>query len=276
MENQNEEATNGNNVNDETQTGDQQAPETDGAEGAEEKGFDLQSVDRKYYAPSDIKEGFESAKEIVAGLNELGIAAQYNFNPEEEFPEGYGLAIIPLSKRVPQQGNVNVNVCFAAIPDPETVAQADGGADWIYSTLTAALLAKVANNARPKADGSTAGSLPLSVNDFITSQRAGENLEAWKKYAPRYVQSLKQKGKGRRIRRLTVALLKQILQSAEFAESVYSKIPQTAWEKVLDSMIKNAKADGYDTSALEHWKETRDSAEMEEPTLDLDDLDDLS
>ena len=238
-----------------------------------DEGFKLQEVDRKYYGPSEVQQAKEEVSRITEGLAAMGINPMFNFEPEEPFPEGYGIAIIPLSKRVPEEGNVNINVAIGAIPDPELIAEKDGGSDWIYSTLTAALIAKVANNARPKADGSSSGSLPFSVQDFITNQRAGENLEAWRKIAPRYVTGLRQKAKG--LRGLTLSVLKQILQSTEFAESMYSKIPQSVWVRVLDKIIEHAKEEGLDTAVLEHWKATRDSAEMQEPTIDLEDLDNL-
>ena len=257
------------NENTENQT---EAPEENEQAAPEEKRFDLQSIDREYLGPDKIEEAVAKVEQIANGLEEHGLSPISNI-PEDGIPDGYGMAIIPIGKR--EGGEVvTTTVVFAPVPDPQLIAEKDGGEDWIYSTLVNALLAKVANNARPK-DGGTSGSIPYTIHDFITSQRGGgEDMAAWRKLGPQILKHVKEKSGGK-LNSLNMAVFKQVLQSREFAESVYRSVNQKIWERVLDVFIEQADANGYNTAVLQHWKDTRDEVAIEEPELDLDDLKDL-
>ncbi len=231
----------------------------------EEDAFTLDEVEKRYFAPDQLT----TAQEYLSKVVEVAETGQLkrNFDPGAPFPDGYGLAVVPLSKRVEGKGNVTVGVAIAAIPDPELVGAHEKGAEFIRDCITAVFMAKVANACRPRVDGSTAPSIPYEITDFLESRRGRENLKAFSEIAPIFVKALRKKG----IKYMSAQLLRQTLQSKQFAEAQFEKIPQEAWGKVLDGMIVKAKSEGHDPAILVNWKETREStavAEIEDIALE--------
>lgn len=232
--------------------------------------FTMESVEKRYFAPDQLQEAQDYLGKVTGVCPDGTI--KRNFDPEETFPDGYGLAVVPISKRVEGQGNVPIGVAVAAIPDPASVAQHDKGGEFIRSAITDVFMSKVANACRPRPDGTTATTIPFSIEDFIESRRGRESLKAFTEVASAFVKALRKKG----IKFMTPGLLRQTLQSKAFAVTQFEKINQDAWQKVLDAMIVKAKAAGLDPAILVNWKETRDSVEVIEiEDLDLDDLDSL-
>jgi len=244
---------------------------TDGS-GSDESKFTLEDVTKRYFAPDQLAD----ANEVLAKIVAIATVGQIkrNFEPDAPFPDGYGLAIVPLSKRHPdgKTGNVTIGVAVAAIPDPETVGQHEKGSEFIRSAITDVFMAKVANACRPRADGTTAPSIPYEITDFLESRRGRETLKAFSEIAPLFVKALRKKG----ITFMTAQILRQTLQSKQFAEVQFEKIPQDAWQKVLDGMIVKSKAEGHDPQILINWKDTRDSTEVADiGELTAEDFDDL-
>ena len=233
----------------------------------------LESLDKEYFAPSDLQAGADRANEVLAICNALNVAPIRNFDPDKPFEEGYGIAILPISKR--EEGvTKTTGVCIAAIPDPATIAESEGGEEYIRNVILNAVIAKLQNSVRPRTNGSVASSVPFTVTDFITSSRGGESMASFSKLAPVFVKALKKKG----INYMTVVLLRQVLQSASFATEQFPKFPQEAWENLLDTMIlkcatyqEDGKTIALDTAILQSWKETRNSVEIEQD-IDLSDF----
>jgi len=113
---------------------------------------------------------------------------------------------------------------------------------------------------------------PATITDFLESRRGRETLKAFSEIAPLFVKALRKKG----ITFMTAQILRQTLQSKQFAEVQFEKIPQDAWQKVLDGMIVKSKAEGHDPQILINWKDTRDSTEVADiGELTAEDFDDL-
>lgn len=236
----------------------------------EENEFTLEDVQKRYFAPDQLGDAQSVISKIVAIAKEGQL--KRNFDPDADFPDGYGFAIIPLAQRVTGKGNVTIGVALAAIPDPEIVGAHEKGAEFIRSAIVDVFMAKVANACRPRADGTTAPSIPYEITDFLESRRGRENLKAFSEIAPLFVKALRQKG----IKYMTAQLLRQTLQSKQFAETQFEKIPQEAWQKVLDGMVVKAKKEGHDPAILVSWKETRDTTEVADiGDLTVEDFDNL-
>lgn len=236
----------------------------------------LETLDKEYFAPSDLQAGADRANEVLAICNSLNIAPIRNFDPEKSFKEGYGIAILPIKERL-EGVTKTTGICIAAIPDPATIAESEGGEEYIRNVILNAVIAKLQNSVRPRTNGSVASSVPFTVTDFITSSRGGESMASFSKLAPVFVKALKKKG----IIYMTVVLLRQILQSASFATEQFPKFPQEAWENLLGTMISKCETyqeDGktikLDPAILNSWKETRNSVEIEQD-IDLSDFADL-
>ncbi len=243
-----------------------------GDDGGETDAFTMDSIVKKYFSPDNLQEAQDYLATVTSVCDEGTI--KRNFEASDPFPEGYGLAIVPISRRgsEPGSGNIAIGVVVAAIPDPEIVAAHEKGGEFIRSAIVDVFMAKVANACRPRPDGTVASTFPFSIEDFIESRRGRENMKAFSEIASIFVKALREKG----IRYMTPQLLRQTLQSTAFAEAQFEKISQSAWQRVLDAMIVKAKAEGLDPAILVNWKKTRDQIEMMEiGDLDLDDLDEM-
>lgn len=233
----------------------------------------LESIDKEYFAPADLEAAQDRLDKVIELCNSLNVAPVRNFNPDEPFEDGYGLAILPISKRENNETKTT-GVCIGAIPDPATIATSEGGEEYIRGVILSAIIAKLSNSVRPRSNGSVASSVPFTVTDFITSSRGGESMASFSKLAPIFVKALKKKG----INYMTVVLLRQVLQSASFALEQFPKFPQEAWENVLDTMISKCatfkednKTIPLDPAILTSWKTSRDTVEIEQD-IDLSDF----
>jgi hypothetical protein len=241
---------------------------TDGAP-AEKPEFNADDIKKVYFNSTQMAEAqtaINAAVEIATGL---GLEQVMNFDGEKEFPEGYGIALIPIAKRI-NNVNVTLGVAISAVPDLATVQAHEGGNAFIMDSVVGSMIAKLANAVRPRGDaGETAASIPYSVEDFITSNRPEGVLLGFRTFAGAYVKVLKKKG----LKFITESILRQALQSAAFAEQQFPSIPQDKWIAIIDSMMARAVAAGVAVGMLEDWKASRDSAELKDTDIDLSDLD---
>jgi len=228
----------------------------------------LQDVEKKYFSSTQLEAGQTYIGEVMEICGRENVSPVLNFDSDEEFPAGYGLAVIPLTERVAERGNVTKGIAVAAIPDFEAVANDTAGGDWIKKQIVDAMIRQV--NSAAKSDDGTLTSIPFSINDFVTSSRAS-GLAGFNAVAAQFVKALKKKG----LKLLSKGILRQILASAAFAEQQYPKVAQESWVAVLDSMIKHAESEGVDTTGLKHWKGTRDKVEVDMNDFDLSDIDSL-
>lgn len=230
----------------------------------------METIEARTFAQSNLEAGMNYANECIAIAEANGAVPVFAFDTDKEFPAGYGLAVVPITKIVNNERS-NINVCIAAIPEFTTVAQAAGGQAWIEEIVQNALVTKVRNAVRPRADGATALTIPFSVEDFITRAKAESTMTGFNALASGVCKTLKDKVKGLVINK---ELLRNALSSKAFAEEFYSKLPQEVWVKVLDSMIAAASGKQLAVSAMQEWRETRDNAGLPEAQeVDVDGLD---
>lgn len=230
----------------------------------EEKAFGKDDIDRRYFRPTELQDAQNYVNKI---MTIEGIEVKRNFDPEKGLNDGFGLGIIPISKRVEtEEGGKNVVqfVAICAVPDIQVVVNHEKGQNFVSDVVHDHFMSKAANAFRIRPDGSTAASVPETLEDFITSMKGKEGLKTFTEIAPTFVGALKKKG----IKFMTPALLRQTLQSTAFAASQFEKINQESWVKLIDSMIAFAKEKALDPAILVSWKETRD--QKQSTTLDDD------
>lgn len=229
----------------------------------------VDDIKKEYFPSGKLAEAQVAIDKVNIIADEHDLAMVFNFDVEAEFPSGYGMALIPVTKNI-EGKNVTVSVAVAAIPDLETVAAFEGGQQFIAKSVVGSMIAKLSNAVRPRGEtGETAASIPFSVADFITSNRPEGVLLAYRKLANAYVKVLKKKG----LLYITESILRQILQSAAFAEQQFPTITQEKWEQILDSMIVRAEADELAPGMLVEWRKSRNSAELVDTDVDLSDID---
>lgn len=228
----------------------------------------LQAIKRKHFPSTALEAGQKYITEVLEVCEANGVDPVFNFDAEQEFPDGYGICVIPLTESIPGMGYVTKGMCIAAVPDYATIADDKAGSSWIEKQVTSALMRQISTAAKAKTGQIT--SIPYKIHDFVTSARSSD-LAGFNHVASLFVAALKKKG----LRLMSKSILRQILASAAFAEQQYPTLPQSNWEAVIKSMIKHAAADGVDTSGLEHWLKTRDVEVVKMADVDLSDIDQL-
>lgn len=227
----------------------------------------MQDIEKKHFASDQIDSGMEYVNSAVSICYEENVEPVFNFDPEAAFPEGYGIAVIPLTKRVPERGNQTVGIVVAAVPDFATIYNNDAGKSWIIKQATDSLVKQIVTAAKPKDEGALT-SLPFKIEDFVTSTRVS-GLLAFNMVASLFVAALKKKG----LKFMTKVLLRQVLASAAFAEQQFPRIAQENWAIVLNSMVAHVEKEGVDAGVLKHWLATRDETEIDTTEIDLSDID---
>lgn len=231
--------------------------------------FDFESVKRSYFNSAQLADAQQLIGNITENGAAQGIAVRFNFDPAKPFADGYGVAIVPITKRTDERGNITTGVAIAAIPDLATVQAHPLGSQYIMDTVINSMINKLANAVRPRGESATvSASVPFTVEDFLTSNRAEGVLLAFRQLAPVYVKVLKKKG----LKFMTEGILRQTLQNAAFAEQQFPRIGQDKWELILDNMINTATEEEIAVGILTEWRETRDSIVMQDDNIDLSDL----
>jgi hypothetical protein len=249
-----------------------QAPETEVETVETETVFDMQSIDRKYFPPNDMENAGLEINRIVEGAGEDNVVFNFDPNDAETISDGFGLCIVPNTRREAGKGTVTYGVTVAAIPDPTTVLAHEKGEEFLRSLCIDSLVAKIANSARVRPDGSS-GTLPTTITDFMERRSSkGEGLKTYTELSSHFVKALRKKG----LKLINAQLLRSCLQSATFAEEQFEKITQEQWVQVLDLMIAKAGDDNLDPAILNDWKDKRDQFEIETvDEVDFNDLGDL-
>jgi hypothetical protein len=236
---------------------------------ADSKQTTVQDIEKKYFPPAQLEAGSNYINEVIEIASREGVEPIFNFDTAGEFPDGYGLAIIPLQKRVPERGNLTYGIVIAAIPSVDALAAEEAGVNYINKLIMDALIRQVTVSAKPKDEGAQI-SIPFKIDEFTTTSRSS-GLAAFNAVATDYVKALKTKG----LKFMSKALLRQVLASAQFAEQQFPRLSQDNWNLVLDSMMSHVKSKGMETGVLSHWKSTRDEVEIDMTEIDLSDLDEM-
>lgn len=231
------------------------------------KKFTLQDVSRKHFSADDLENAQTYIGKAVTAAKADNVTPIFNFDINENIPDGYGLSVIPLTERVAGQGNVTKGLCIAAVPSVKTIFEDDSGESWVVKQITDILVRSIKSAAQPSEDGSIT-SLPFKVLDFTTSTRSSA-LAAFNAVASLYVKALKDKG----LKFMSKGLLRQVLSSAAFAEQQFPKIGQDNWQVVIKSIITHTSKEGIDSGILAHWAKTRNEVEVSTVDIDLSDID---
>jgi len=234
----------------------------------ENKVMDLQDVGAKSFASTDLNAAQNYISKVVDACTEANIEPVFNFDTNEELPEGYGLSILPLTERVAGQGNVTKGVCIAAVPSVDSILAATGGDVWVRKQINTLLVRAIKAGATPSDDGSIT-SIPFSIADFTASRVSA--LAAFNAIAPLYVKALKDKG----LKFINKGLLRQVLASAAFAEQQFPRIDQANWELVIKSMTQAAAKENLEAGILAHWSKTRNEVEVDTSDIDLSDIENI-
>ena len=229
----------------------------------------VQDIEKKVFPPEMLNEATSYIQEVIAIAEKENIEPVFNFDPAGDFPEGYGISVIPLTKRVAERGNLTYGIVIAAVPTVETLANDEAGANYISKIVTDNLLRQISAGAKPKDEGAQI-SIPFKVSEFVTTSRTS-GLAAFNAVASDYVKALKTKG----LKFMSKVLLRQVLASAAFAEQQFPRLSQENWQLVLDSMVAHVKQKGMEAGVLGHWKNTRDTVEIDTSDIDLADIDDI-
>ena len=188
--------------------------------------LDLKVAQRRhYFAPTD--EGREEAQVYIASISGLeGIGVTFNF--DEDKPE------IPV----------------------ESVLKHAKGQGFIQRMVEAAFGARLKGCLQ-----NDPVEFPATIEGFIETSRKSESLKTFTEIGPRVIKFLKDQG----LNHITQPMLKNILQSASFAETQYEAIDQAQWLFVLDKMIELATQKGLSTEILVHWIDKRDTTDLSTP-----------
>lgn len=252
---------------------DTQTNETATETNTETEGMKLDDVAKRYFGPDKLDDANAYIEQIMAvpEVANESIKVLSNFDAED-MPEGYGVWVLPIAKRE-DGANKTIGIVFGMAPSLDALSDHDKGLEAVSNLVAEAFADKIANSVRPRGDeNAISGTMPTSIEDFIENRKTRGSLQTFTKIAPDFVKILRKK----KLKTLTAAQLRQILQSSAFAEHLYPSIEQDTWEKIIDHMIARAKADDLDPGILEEWKATRDEAEVTEVSdLDLSDLGDL-
>jgi len=228
------------------------------------------AVKKAYWGVAALEVAQATVNATMEAVNAVGGVLKFNFDPEKEFPNGYGLAVVPICKKDDAGAMQTLGAAIGAIPDYSLLETTPEGKAFAQSVVETALMAKLANAVRPRSDGNVAASVPFTVEDFITSNRPEGVLVAFHKLVGAYVKLLKGQG----LKLMTPNILRTILESAAFAESQFPKVPQASWEKLLDSMISKSETEGLQAGMLVDWRKTRDEAGLpSDDEVDLSGLD---
>lgn len=175
--------------------------------------------------------------------------------------DGVTLAIVPQMARTRRGEKMSmVGLTVARVPSLSSIRAHARANEWIDALLTDAIFRRVAS--RASAEDASPETLPVTAEDIFVG---GGNLDlaGWRKYGKLALDAIRSANPG--LANLTLAGLRSILESADYARSVAPNVPQARWEKVTARVIELCEAgdDGktYDTSFARHWLATRERSQ---------------
>jgi hypothetical protein len=216
------------------------------------------SKERRYFSPSH----FQDAMDTLKGIQKESIPVVTNFNAPEDVPRDHGILIQPILERNKEKkgGPLQLTSYIVAhVPDLSVVQKTDEGVNYLLNALSEVYGRRLKQDLAQAAASHTKPKLPQTMEEFITSETRDN---AFQNLMQATVRKLKENGGSLAL--ITQGILKNTLQSAQFARGMFPKIQQKDWEKVLDSMIAEAKASDLDTTIIQDWKDNRDTFTIEE------------
>jgi hypothetical protein len=232
-------------------------------------------IKKKLFHYTKLEDSESHVADVLQTVEECNGIVRFSFDTNEEFPEKYNLAVLPINRKYNGKSHVQ-GVTIGAVPSVDLLMETDVGKEWVFQQAERQLQVILANAARPDDKGNLNEDLPLSVASFIESSSGGREgvLVAYNTLAPRAIKALKDLSavfKG-----LDVKTLRQLLQASEFAERFMPKVKQAFWEKVLDNMLDECEKEDLNPGMLAEWRKTRDTAGLPEvQEVDENELDNL-
>lgn len=196
-----------------------------------------------------------------------------NFDPNEDIPEGYGIAILPVDRKNPRKGEkqLRVGLGIVAVPSQQLLRASEEPevVNWVNDMLLQVCLNKVANSIRPREDGSLPSSIPFSLHDFATTTRP-QTTAVWNEVAPIMLKALQSRDVS--FKGVTKDVFRRLLASAEYAKQTAPTIKQKTWALIIEKMKARAKAMNLQTEIFDNMLRTRDEVTFELTLPELDDL----
>ena len=224
----------------------------------------LQDVGTHYAEGEDIAKLVPLVQHLHSLTNPL-----YNFDPNAEFPAGYGLMVLPIGETVPElkdgkptgkNKRVTKHVAVAAVPGLGVLVQHEAGKNYVADAVKAAISAKLRNaftRVENPHDQETGVKLPFTIEQFIEKGEKGAEdlgLGTYNELATGMVKAIRNMGIS-----LDKAILRQCLQSTAFAKGVFPAVDQSFWVLVLNKAVAVANEKGLKDTIFRSWLNTRDT-----------------
>jgi len=233
----------------------------------------MQLIKKQYFLPQNAEQSTAAINSAIEIVNVAKGKVVFNFDPEKAVIDGYAIVINPINQRNKATGKTDcIGITVGAIPTLEVLNQSKEGQAYVLDSINAILTAKLMNATRPNSKGEIAASIPYTVSDFVTTNRADGVLLAYRKMSPSFINALKAKN----VTGLSDPIFRQTLTSTAFANATFPNFPQEIWVNIINKMIEGAAKLGIAPGMLEEWLKTRDNAGLPEAKeVDINDLMDL-
>lgn len=222
----------------------------------------LANIKSASFGPENIQKAGEFLEQMAAaGITQ--IVANGDWTKTGQLPAGYGISIRPVSKTVEvtatdgskERVRENFAVLALAVPTVALLLQTEKGIDYVNNAVLRALEQK-ASNAVIRADDIGSVALPYTVDEFTTDASVGAQgigLKTYTEMAPAMLKQLAAMGV-----KLDRAMLRMVLQSADFAGKLMPNITQGFWTKVINSAKLVAVRENMPVTIFDNWLASRD------------------
>ena len=194
-----------------------------------------QDIERTVFPSDNMEKASKRIGDVLAICLHENVPVDFTWDTDQELPDNYSIAIVPLTETIKGKGRVIMSVLIGVFPDIQTILQDAAGAAWAVKKLSENLISQLKNTRNKMINAAELDEFPFTVADFVstgkTSVYAGYNL-----VAVDFVKALKKKSKS--LSFISKILLRQILASAQFAEQQFPRIDQKNWVFIINSMIK--------------------------------------
>lgn len=177
-------------------------------------------------------------------------------------------------------------IVISPVPSLDQIAADSQGAIWLNKIVNTQLAHQAVAGLRAADNLKVAAKdMPLALTDFVTTTRESSSIsETFDKLFRGIIDAFKVKSPAWAKARLIKSELRKAMESSAYALAVYPTLEDRGDKPSLFVMalqlgIREAKAQGLDSTIFETWTTTRDDKALEDETLDGDeedfDLDDL-
>lgn len=175
-------------------------------------------------------------------------------------------------------------VCEPA-PPREAFLENEEARAWVLDLLETQISHRQVKSLRaPKGDitapitNDDIASIPLTITDYITSQRGGGSAVAlWNQEATNIIRVFSKRFASFRAARITRDLLRKAIESQQFAETLYPVFEEKGvFVTIANMLIKQGETSGLDTTLITRWLNEREEAELDDSETYDDDFESLN